>query len=231
VFASAARGFRSGGFNGGARSLPEAVAPAFDPEFVTTYELGVKSEWFARRLQANLTAFYSDYKDQQVAFLNTGGAFGTSTVDSKIHGFELETIARPLPGLTLIANGSTLIGSTSSLATQFAPGAHWQYTLAADYEHPIGWGLNGFAGVNYYRTARTEGAATHDPLRAIPEYGNLGAHIGVADPKRRWRFEVLGNNLEDNYYPLFSFNIPPLGTQVRFPNVPRTVLARFSVSF
>ena len=56
VFASAARGFRSGGFNGGARSLAEAVAPPFDPEFATTYELGAKTEWFQRRLRANATA-------------------------------------------------------------------------------------------------------------------------------------------------------------------------------
>ncbi|TMG80454.1 MAG: TonB-dependent receptor [Betaproteobacteria bacterium] len=200
VFASAARGFRSGGFNGGARSLAEAVAPPFDPEFATTYELGAKTEWFQRRLRANA-------------------------------GFEFELLARPIAGLTLMANLATLTGSTNSLATQFAPNPKYQYTLAADYTQPVGYGLVGFIGANYFHTARYEGSATHDPLRAVPAHSNLGARIGVGSDNGRWRFEVIGNNLENNYYPLFSFNIPPLMTQVRFPNEPLTVMARLTVNF
>jgi iron complex outermembrane recepter protein len=231
VFASAARGFRSGGFNGGARSLAEAAAPPFDPEFATTYELGAKTEWLQRKLRFNATAFYTDYKDEQVAFLNTGGVFGTSTINAKIHGFEFELLARPIAGLTLMANLATLTGSTNSLATQFAPNPKYQYTLAADYTQPIGYGLVGLIGANYFHTARYEGSATHDPLRAIPAHSNLGARIGVGSDNGRWRFEVIGNNLENNYYPLFSFNIPPLMTQVRFPNEPLTVMARLTVNF
>ena len=231
AFASAARGFRSGGFNGGARSIPEAVAPPFDPEFATTYELGAKTEWFARKLRFNATAFYTDYKDEQVAFLSTGGVFGTSTINAKIHGFEFELLARPIAGLNLMANLATLKGSTNSSATLFAPDPKYQYTLAADYTQPVGYGLVGFIGANYFKTAKYEGSATHDPLRVVPAHSNLGARIGVGSETGRWRFEVIGNNLENNYYPLFSFNIPPLMTQVRFPNEPLTVMARLTVNF
>jgi iron complex outermembrane receptor protein len=231
VFASAARGFRSGGFNGGARSIAEAIAPPFDPEYATTYEVGAKTEWFQRRLRANATAFYTDYKDEQVAFLNTGGAFGTATINAKIHGFELEMLARPIAGLTLLANVATLKGSTNSETTLFAPDPKYQYTLAADYTRGIGYGLLGFVGVNYFKTARYEGSATHDPLRVVPAHSNLGARIGIGSDTGSWRIEVLGNNLEDKYYPLFSFNIPPLMTQVRFPNEPRTIKARLVVNF
>ncbi|HEU0038096.1 MAG TPA: TonB-dependent receptor, partial [Verrucomicrobiae bacterium] len=231
AFASAARGFRSGGFNGGARSIPEAVAPPFDPEFATTYELGAKTEWFARKLRFNATAFYTDYKDEQVAFLSTGGVFGTSTINAKIHGFEFELLARPIAGLNLMANLATLKVSTNSSATLFAPDPKYQYTLAADYTQPVGYGLVGFVGANYFKTAKYEGSATHDPLRLVPTHSNFGARIGVGSETGRWRFEVIGNNLENNYYPLFSFNIPPLMTQVRFPNEPLTVMARLTVNF
>ena len=231
VFASAARGFRSGGFNGGARSIPQAVAPAFDPEFATTYEVGTKTEWLGHRLRFNATVFYTDYKDEQVAFLNTGGAFGTSTINAKIHGVEFEAIARPIAGLTLIANLGTLNGSTNSSTTMFAPNPKYQYTLAADYTQSIGYGLRGFVGANYFHTEKFEGAATHDPLRRIPAHSNLGARVGIASETNRWKFEVIGNNLTNETYPLFSFNIPPLSTQVRFPNEPLTVMARITVNF
>ena len=137
-----------------------------------------------------------------------------------------------------MANLATLKGSTnadvtSPTATLFAPNPKYQYTLAADYTQPVGYGLVGFVGANYFHTARYDGSATpsHDPLRAIPAHSNLGARIGVGSDTGRWRFEVIGNNLENNYYPLFSFNIPPLMTQVRFPNEPLTVMARLTVNF
>ena len=89
----------------------------------------------------------------------------------------------------------------------------------------------GFAGVNYFKTAKYEGSATHDPRRVVPAHSTLGARVGVASDTGRWRFEVIGNNLQNEYYPLFSFNIPPLSTQVRFPNEPLTVMARFTFNF
>jgi len=231
LFASAARGFRSGGYNGGARSIAEAVAPPFEPEYATTYEVGAKTDWLRGKLRANATFFYTDYKDQQVAFLNTGGVFGTSTIDSKIHGIEIETMARPIQGLTLIANVATLHGSTNSTTTLFAPDPRYQYTLAADYAHSVGYGLQAFAGVNYFRTAQYQGSTTHDPFRLVPAHYNLGARVGVSSESGRWKFEVIGNNLTEETYPLFSFNIPALSTQVRFPNEPRTVMARLTFNY
>lgn len=63
LFASATRGFKSGGWN--ARSTaPNAFQP-FGPETVWSYEAGVKSDLFDRRLRANITAFYVDVSDLQ----------------------------------------------------------------------------------------------------------------------------------------------------------------------
>ncbi len=108
VYASVARGFKSGGFNprptnGNVGELP------FDPEFVTTYEVGAKTTWFDRRLVANLTVFYSDYKDMQVTIVRAvpgpDGVFGTpddnvageveNAAKARLSGFELELFARP----------------------------------------------------------------------------------------------------------------------------------------
>jgi outer membrane receptor protein involved in Fe transport len=59
VYASAAKGFRSGGFNTGTQ-------PPYDPESVWTYELGLKTSALAGELTANLALFYSDYTNYQI---------------------------------------------------------------------------------------------------------------------------------------------------------------------
>ncbi len=64
-YVSANRGFKSGGFNGRANSVAEVTKAKFDPEFVWTYEMGLKMRSADGRLQGNIAAFHSDYKDFQ----------------------------------------------------------------------------------------------------------------------------------------------------------------------
>src|SRR5690606_29083544 len=65
AYVSANKGFKSGGFNGRANSQAEADNPVFDPEFVWTYEAGLKMQSADRRFSANIAAFHSDYTDFQ----------------------------------------------------------------------------------------------------------------------------------------------------------------------
>jgi iron complex outermembrane receptor protein len=58
-YASVSTGFKSGGFGDGGRF--------FKPEYITNYELGLKSEWFNRALTFNVSAFAMKYKDMQVS--------------------------------------------------------------------------------------------------------------------------------------------------------------------
>jgi len=65
VYASWAKGFKSGGF----QSLPGNLARAqtsFEPERVTSYEAGIKSQWLGRALTANVAIWQSDYENLQV---------------------------------------------------------------------------------------------------------------------------------------------------------------------
>ena len=62
-YVSANRGFKSGGFNGRANSPGEVST--FDPEFVWTYEAGLKLQSADNRLRANIAAFHSEYSDFQ----------------------------------------------------------------------------------------------------------------------------------------------------------------------
>ena len=58
------QGFRSGGFNG--RPTSEAEIGSFNPEILTSYEIGLKNDLLDRRLRLNVGAFYNQYEDMQV---------------------------------------------------------------------------------------------------------------------------------------------------------------------
>ena len=73
LYANAAKGFRSGGFNS------TAGTPAFDPESVWSYELGSKMQFLEGRLNAEIALFYSDYEDYQVNGVPPEGGFSLTS--------------------------------------------------------------------------------------------------------------------------------------------------------
>lgn len=65
LYASWARGFKSGGFVGRV-GIPQDLGP-FGPEEVDTFEIGSKSDFLNDRLRLNISAFFTKYRDMQVA--------------------------------------------------------------------------------------------------------------------------------------------------------------------
>ena len=96
VYFRYAEGWRSGGFNGRS-STNEQIRTPFSPESLESYELGLKSLLWERRLQLNVAAFYSDYSDLQTAITQptaTGVGFQTTNANIgkiAIRGVELES--------------------------------------------------------------------------------------------------------------------------------------------
>ena len=101
------QGYRSGGYNARA-SVSGSFQSPFDEENITSYELGLKSEWFDSRLRFNAAVFMYQYDDRQTTqfVASTGGASSqiTNAGESEAKGFELEITALPLPGLMIMAN-------------------------------------------------------------------------------------------------------------------------------
>jgi len=108
LFASATRGFKSGGWNARA-TAPSQFLP-FSPEKVWSYEAGIKSDFLDRRVRANLTVFRLEVEDLQIlaGLLNpTTGALTFLTrnfADYRNTGVEAEFQVAPVDGLNLYAN-------------------------------------------------------------------------------------------------------------------------------
>ncbi len=99
LFASYTKGFKSGGYNDFQPSNP-----VYEPEFIKSYEAGVKSDWLDGRLRLNGSLFYYDYSNLQVSgFINSLTAV-TNAAAATIQGAEVEVSWRPLEALRLDAS-------------------------------------------------------------------------------------------------------------------------------
>ena len=107
LFASATKGFRSGGWN--ARALTASTFQEFGPEKVWSYETGFRSEWADHTFRLNATAFYSDVKGFQVplGFVDSMGVINFVTQngsDFRDYGVEADALWAPATDISLFAN-------------------------------------------------------------------------------------------------------------------------------
>lgn len=107
TYASYAKGYKGHGwFNTISVSRDRLNQGALEPEEPEQYEIGVRSQWFERRLTMNLTAFHIDNKNfqERVSELDPVtsifvGDFRNIHIQSK--GAEAEFAIRPARGLTI----------------------------------------------------------------------------------------------------------------------------------
>lgn len=224
LFASATRGFKSGGYDYGASNAEDAAA-GYGPEYLWSYELGAKTDWLDRRLRLNVDAFYYDYSDMQVEhFVNNGGSFGAVTenaASAEVKGLEIELVARPLRGLDMFANLAWLDATYSrypqAYSNQFGDfdasgkrlnnAPRWSAALGANYAWSLGERGDAFAGVDYhyqtevYFTPVNDGVdGAEDYPEQQGDYGLLNARIGWDSPTGTWRAMLVGSNLTDEKY-------------------------------
>jgi iron complex outermembrane receptor protein len=129
AYVSVTRGYKSGGFNYSAASTAIAT---FNPEGITSYEAGVKTEWLNRRLRLNATGFYYDYSDLQVQALVSAGVISiVNAADAKVKGIEFEVVAKPASVLQLSGNFSLLDAKYGDFNNASVPGAYVRFVSAA----------------------------------------------------------------------------------------------------
>ena len=232
VYVSAAKGFRSGGFN-----LPATGGPGtYDPDKLWTYELGSKHQWFDRRLTLEGAVYYTDWKNVQSSFVPTGAAIGYITNGGNVHGWgaEASLSASPATGLTLAAtygwNNLAYQGNTA----EHAPGDPVDYAVreswsgSIDYRHPISGDAQGFARLDYQHAGKSALINRSQAVNvAIGSRDLLNAQIGVDFGK--FELAVFASNLTDENTPI----IPgPFGSiRQNIEQQPRIVGVKFKAGF
>ena len=106
VYGTISKGYKSGGFNLDYVSSWESVAIPFKPEFITNYEIGIKTANRRNTMYLNTAFFYMDYINMQRAIFQDlyEGYTISNAASSLIKGIETEVSVR------LFQNALTLVG-------------------------------------------------------------------------------------------------------------------------
>lgn len=185
-----AKGFRGGGFISGPGT--QAATGDFEPEFITSYELGLKSEWLNGRLIANASLFYYDYDDIQINIyrwdpaLNSGVSRMQNAASASVKGAEFEIQALPLDNLRVRLSGGFLDTEYKDYQADSAGGAP-----GADY-----------SGTSFARAPRLSGVLGFDYTVQLP-YGKvvLGGDI---NSRSRFHFNATDSNNPAQQHPGYT---------------------------
>jgi outer membrane receptor protein involved in Fe transport len=232
VYVSAAKGFRSGGFNSAATKGPLT----YDPEKLWTYELGTKHQFLDHRLTFEGAVYYNDWSDVQSSFFPVGAAIGYITNGGKVDGkgVDASLTARPIDSLTLNATYGWNDLSYKTASAEHAIGDAVDYAVQEswsgfiDYRRPVFGSAKGFARLDYQHAGHSSiinrGAGVNV---AIGSRNLLNARVGVDLGK--YEVAVFGTNLTDVSTPIIPGPYGLIRQDVE--PTPRIVGVNFNVKF
>jgi iron complex outermembrane receptor protein len=126
AYVSAGTGYKAGGV--GPRPFNAEQARPFGPEKLTSYELGLKTDLFDRRVRFNTAVFFNDFTDAQIVLLSCpqyGGpgpcALPQNAGDAHVWGVEAEIFAIPVGALQIDLSGSYLHWDWQCVDPQVVP--------------------------------------------------------------------------------------------------------------
>lgn len=232
VYGTYSEGFKVGGFN--QRIFPpEPSLPTFDPEYVKSFEVGVKTELLDNNLRLNFAVFKSDYTDLQLLIAEPSrvGPYITNAGEATIEGFELE--------VSYVSANSVFI----DLAAGYTDAGYDQLTDAAlagglTVDSPFGFISDWNAHLSVTKTYDLAGGSTVSPridwtwrsglytnasgLPLPPAWSDNPLYQGdytVVNLSARWesadgRFNVTAavDNIADEKYAIFGDYQPNFGS-------------------
>jgi iron complex outermembrane receptor protein len=238
-YAKLSTGFRSGGFNVRA-ATPEEFQTAFEPEEMLSYELGMKSDWFDRRVRLNAAIYYNDYDDLQVVNseysdeLRLMGGTITNAGKAAYYGGEIELSAVLTENLVFNAGygytkidykeynkTDTVTGVTEDIAEYLDNGTVPENTFNVSLDYTIAdfdfGSLRAFADASWQDNMEMDNDTRKQATSLNQDaYWVVNGRIVLSDvpmPEGDLRFALWGKNLADEEYIVHSIDYGSLGYQ------------------
>eukprot|EP01037_Dinobryon_pediforme_P017787 gene17787-18006_t len=249
VYGSFSAGYKTGGWTT-RYTTPQTAVFGFNPEKADTFEVGLKSTWFGRKLQVNLAAFDTNYRGIQLNYQVGTSPTIANVGNARIKGVEFEVNARPTSILTLNASlGYTDAHYTyldpavqvTSAPTSFEAGAtvggtlpktpHWKVNLGPRIDLPLNnGGKIAILGDYTYTSAQrnnVEGTFALDR----PATNIVNASLIYTAPGDRYTLTVGGTNLTNERYVTSGSAIPASGVMAGAYNRPMEWYVRAGFKF
>jgi iron complex outermembrane receptor protein len=234
LYASASKGYKAGGYN--SRALGGTPPLSYNPEFLTAYELGLKTTLFDGRMTFNVAGFYNDYKDiQLLSVVDLGGGYVETTIQNaakgRILGGEIEIQAEPVDDLVLGLGVGILdtkynnVGAEAQASgilptNRFINAPKLTMNMTADYSFDIGKDqkikLHGDAN---YKSSQFRDAINTPALRA-DSYWILNGRVAWA-PNQTFELAAFVTNITDEVYLTNGVNVGGLGYVEAYYSRPR----------
>jgi iron complex outermembrane receptor protein len=248
TYATVSRGYRLGGFQPTPQAVgPKQPPPYFESDQIWNYEAGIRTQWLKRTLRVDLTGFYEQWKNPQLAQAdasavnqwvdNVGGATSKGAEFAAQYRF-------PIEGLTLSATANFLRTLTTepfltATNTQVPTGSEWPYApkwqtaTSLSYAVRLGsWLVNPSVAHTYSSKAWT----TLDHYGQVFGASLWDAQLALGNPSIRWlpAITLTVSNLADKR--MKTMNRPPASTSPSpYTDViyvtPRTLTLRLSGQF
>jgi iron complex outermembrane receptor protein len=247
TYATYSRGFKAGGFNdsvgtfspfGSDLAAFREAAKATKPETADSFEVGLKSEFFNRRVRFNLTGFYVKYKDLQrelnvpiiVNGIQNQVTRFVNAASATVKGIELETVARVTPQLTLLGVMGYQDGKYSSYVVEpglgGTPGSgydlattpllrtpKWTWSVNGTYNRPITSNLKLVLNANVSHVSSnlfSQSITARDGNAYLNSRTLLNGSITLAQVDDEYYVRAVGRNLTDERYRTANQNVGSL---------------------
>ncbi|KIP89085.1 MULTISPECIES: TonB-dependent receptor [Pseudomonas] len=231
-----AKGFKAGGFDNRAPTRL-AAEQGFDPENVTTYEVGFKGDFAAGRLRSNIALFYNDYDDLQTNAWDPAisANLRTNVGSAHTYGLELENTALLTRDLRLTANIGYLKSKYDDFQNASGPGVsadgkemifapRWNASLGLNWTVPVALPGALIAATDYQYQTRSYANALNADIYEVPAQGFWNASTSYASGDGHWTTTLSVKNLLDRAYPQSVAYSAASRTAYYSVNDPRTVL-------
>lgn len=207
VYAGVSTGFKSGGFTTGG---------SYDPENLTAYETGLKSQWLDRRLTLNAAAYYYDFRDLQVStatISDNGFIFGIdNAAEAEIYGIDTDASYRFsdrliisggvvwLPKSEFVEYRNDRTGDTLS-GNDLTRAPEWTTVVALDYEHPMRNQGTLAARLEYNYRSDFFYTTNNNPMFSQDSFSLLNLFLRFEPASEKWYVFASGRNLGNaDYY-------------------------------
>ena len=201
-------GFKSGGFNGF-----DPTNPPYQPEKLTAYEAGLKTELLDRRLRLNLAAFYYDYTNIQVTrYITTALVYNGAS--ARLYGGDLDIAWRATPelqitgGLELLSskflsfpnaqfsiplpNGGIAPVSGDAAGNRLPYAAKVSASVSIDYSKQL---ASGVLDLNLTNAFNSGYPSEPDNRLRVGSFDLLSASIAYTPTGGRWNLRLYAKNL------------------------------------
>lgn len=237
VYGNVTTGFRSGGYSVAFATAPDQLVN-LEPETITSYEIGFKSNLADNRFRLNGAVFRYDIENGHVDVDVSGTPvpITINAVAAETYGAELETVWLVTEGLELTNGvgwtastindvGNQIIGGvpvTDLAGNRRAFSPDFTFNGQARYQTEISDSLDAIISADYSWRSDQHLEINNQPSNLIDAYWIVNAKAQIRSSDGNWAVSVWGKNITETEYVTYLNDLPAFGWLLRGYGAPAT---------